>query len=87
MTREQLYGDWTRRNGVTFKELTGDTWTVRGKDAGKMFYSRSVFADGVISTVELSYDPAMADALDPIVTHIGASLTLVPGIGVRANKN
>ena len=85
MSVEQLYGDWTRRDGVTFKSLAMNTWVVRGKDGGRLFYSRSILADGIISTVEVSYAPELADAIEPILVRLGASLMVLPGTGARAH--
>jgi hypothetical protein len=84
MSVEQLYGDWTRREGVTFKSLAMNTWVVRGKDAARLFYSRSILADGIICTIEVTYTADLADALEPILARVGASLMVVPGAGVRA---
>jgi hypothetical protein len=89
MSVEQLYGDWTRRDGVTFKSLAMNAWVVRGvvrdKDGGRLFYSRSILADGIISTVEVTYMPELADSLEPILARLGASLMVVPGVGARAH--
>ncbi len=86
MSVEQLYGDWTRRDGITFKSLAVNTWVVRGKaDGGRQFYSRSILADGIITTVEVTYTPDLADAIEPILAHLGASLMINPGVGARAH--
>ncbi len=85
MSVEQLYGDWTRRDGVTFKSLAMNTWVVRGKDGGRLFYSRSILADGIISTVEVTFAPELADAIEPLLARVGASLMVVPGAGARAH--
>ena len=87
MTVEQLYGDWTRREGVTFKTLVMNTWVVRGKDGGRLFYSRSILADGIISTIEVSYAPELADAMEPVLARLGASLMIVQGEGARARAH
>jgi hypothetical protein len=85
MTIEQLYGDWTRRDNVTFKTLVGNTWIVRGRERGRLFYSRSILQDGIIATIEISYDPALADELEPVVARMGASLMTIPGEGLRGH--
>jgi hypothetical protein len=88
MTVDQLYGDWARRDGVTFKSLVANTWVVRGKaDGGRQFYSRSILADGIITTVEVTYAPELADAMEPILAHLGASLMINPGVGARAHAH
>jgi hypothetical protein len=84
MTVAQLYGDWTRREGVTFKSLVMNTWVVRGRDVGRLYYSRSILADGIICTVEVSYDPELAASFEPILARMGASLMTIPGEGLRA---
>lgn len=84
MTVEQLYADWGRRDNVTFKTVAANTWVVRGSERGRLYYSRSILADGVIATIEVSYDPALADAFEPILARMGASLMTLPGQGVRA---
>jgi hypothetical protein len=86
MTVEQLYGDWTRRDGVTFKTLAVNTWVVRGAEHGRLFYSRSILADGIIATIEIRYDPSLADDFEPIVARLGASLMTIPGEGARQKK-
>ena len=86
MTVEQLYGDWTRRDGVTFKGLAGNTWVVRVREGGRLFYSRSILADGIISTVEVSYAAELADAFEPVLARMGASIMIVPGEGVRGHR-
>jgi len=86
VTVEQLYGDWTRRDGVTFKALAVNTWVVRVREGGRLFYSRSILADGIISTVEVSYSAEVADAFEPILARLGASLMIVPGEGVRGHR-
>jgi hypothetical protein len=83
MTADQLYGDWTRRDGVTFKTLVANTWIVRGREGGRLYYSRSILADDIISTVEVSYAPEIADAIEPILARVGATLMVVPGEGLR----
>jgi hypothetical protein len=87
MSLEQLYGDWTRRDGVTFKTLAMNTWVVRGKDGGRLFYSRSILADGIISTVEVTYAPEVADAMEPVLARLGASLMVLPGAGLRGRAH
>lgn len=87
MTVEQLYGDWTRRDGVTFKTLVANTWIVRGREGGRLYYSRSILADDIISTVEVSYAPEIADAVEPILARVGATLMVLPGQGLRAGKH
>jgi hypothetical protein len=94
MTAEELYRDWTRRDHVTFKMRAMNTWVVRGAERGRLhpndapvqlaYYSRSILADGIITTVEVWYDPSLADAFEPIVARVGASLMTIPGEGVRA---
>ena len=84
MTVEQLYGDWTRREGVTFKALAGNTWIVRGKQGGHFFYSRSILADGIVATIEVSYVAELAPALERVLARMGPSLMVIPGEGVRA---
>lgn len=86
MSVDQLYGDWTRRDGVTFKSLAMNTWVVRGKDGGRLFYSRSILADGIISTVEVTYAPELADAMEPLLARVGASLMVLQGVGARAHR-
>ncbi len=87
MTVEQLYGDWTRRDGVTFKALAANTWVVRVREGGgRLFYSRSILADGIITTIEVSYAAELADTFEPILARMGASLMIVPGEGVRGHR-
>jgi hypothetical protein len=83
MTLEQLYADWARRDGMTFKALAGNTWVVRGTERGKNYYSRSILADGIVTTIEVKYDPALADAFEPVLARMGATLMTLPGQGVR----
>lgn len=78
MTVAELYGDWTRRDNVTFKTLAMNTWVVRGSEHARLYYSRSILADGIIKTIEVHYDPALADAFEPIVARMGASLMALP---------
>src|SRR5579862_4994016 len=79
MTAQQLYGDWTRRDGVTFKTLAANTWVVRGREGARLYYSRSILADGIICTVEVSYDPEVAGPMEPVLARMGASLMPLPG--------
>lgn len=85
MSAEQLYGDWTRRAGITFKALAMNTWVVRGKDGGRQFYSRSILEGGIIMTVEVTYAPELGDGLEPVLARMGASLMAVPGAGGRGH--
>jgi hypothetical protein len=85
MTVQQLYGDWTRRDGLTFKSMAGNTWVVRGHDSGRLYYSRAMLADGIITTIDVTYDRDLADAFEPILARLGASLMTLPGEGVRAS--
>jgi hypothetical protein len=87
MTINQLYGDWTRRDGITFKTLAGNSWVVRGKEHGQMYYSRSILSDGIICTVEVSFDPDLAEAFEPILARIGPTLAVVPGEGLRGKTH
>jgi hypothetical protein len=84
MTVQQLYGDWTRRDGIMFKTLAVNTWIVRGRDGGRLYYTRSILADGMICTIEISYDRDLADVFEPILARTGASLMTLPGEGMRA---
>jgi hypothetical protein len=87
MTVQQLYGDWTRRDGITFKTLAMNTWVVRGHDGGRLYYTRSILADGIISTIEISYDRDLADVFEPILARTGPSLMTIPGEGIRAKAH
>lgn len=87
MSVHELYGDWTRREGVTFKTLVVNTWIVRGRENGRLYYSRSILADNVIATIEVSYDPDLADAMEPVLARTGASLMTLDGEGVRAKTH
>jgi hypothetical protein len=87
MSVQQLYGDWTRRDGVTFKTLVMNTWIVRGREGGHFYYSRSILADNIITTVEITYDPDMAETIEPILARVGPSLMTLDGDGVRARAH
>jgi len=84
MTVRQLYGDWTRRDGISFKTLTANTWVVRGREGGRLYYTRSILADGIITTIEVSYDKVLAESFERILARVGASLMTLPGQGMRA---
>jgi hypothetical protein len=84
MTVRQLYGDWTRRDGITFKTLAANTWIVRGREGARFYYTRSILADGIITTIEVSYDKDLAAVFEPILARTGASLMTLPGEGIRA---
>jgi hypothetical protein len=86
MTVRQLYGDWTRREGITFKTLAANTWVVRGREGARLYYTRSILADGIITTVEISYDKDLAQVFEPILARTGASLMTLPGEGMRAPR-
>jgi len=86
MTVKQLYADWTRRDNVTFKSLAMNTWVVRGREGARLYYTRSILSEGIITTVEISYDPDLADAIEPILARAGASLMTVPGQGIRGKR-
>jgi hypothetical protein len=83
MTLQQLYADWTRRDGLTFKALAGNTWIVRGREGGRLFYSRSILSEGLITTVDVAYDKDIADSIEPVLARMGASLQPLPGEGLR----
>jgi hypothetical protein len=87
MNVQQLYGDWTRRDGITFKTLAMNTWVVRGRDGQRLYYTRSILADGIISTIEISYDRDLADVFEPILARTGASLMTLPGEGIRGKSH
>ena len=87
MTVRQLYDDWTRRDGITFKTLAMNTWIVRGRDGGRLYYTRSILADGIISTIEISYDLDLAGVFEPIIARTGASLMTLPGEGIRGKTH
>ena len=76
--------DWTRRERVTFKALVVNTWIVRGREGGRLYYSRSILADNIITTVEVTYDPDIAEAIEPVLARVGASLMTLEGQGLRA---
>jgi hypothetical protein len=84
MTVEDLFGDWSRRGRVSFKAIAGNTWIVRGTENGQLFYMRSMLSDGVITTIEATYDPSFADDFEPVLARMGATLMPLPGQGVRA---
>ena len=87
MTIQQLFGDWTRRDGLTFKSLTKNAWVVRGHEGQRLFYTRSILADGLISTIEVSYEPEVALAIEPILARMGATLVTLPGEGLRGKTH
>lgn len=89
MTVEQLYRDWTRRDGLTFATLAMNTWVVRGKTDGgrRLFYSRSILADGIISTVEITYTTDLEDRMEPLLARVGPSLMVIAGEGMRARAH
>jgi hypothetical protein len=87
MSVQQLYGDWTRRDGVTFKTLAMNTWIVRGREGGHLYYSRSILADNIITTVEITYEPDMAETIEPILARVGPSLMTLDGEGVRGKAH
>lgn len=86
MTVEELFGDWSRRGKVSFKAIAGNTWVVRGTENGQLFYMRSILSEGLITTIEATYDPSFADDLEPVLARMGASLLPIPGKGVRPAK-
>ena len=58
--------------------------SLRGRGGGRLYYSRSILADGIIATIEISYDKDLEDAFEPILARSGASLMTLPGEGIRA---
>ena len=74
-----LYADWVRRPGITFKEQKDDYWIVAGTDGTELYYSRSVLADGLITTLEVHYDAALKDYFAPIQEHVTSSLKMLDG--------
>jgi hypothetical protein len=87
MTVQQLYGDWTRRDGVTFKTLAMNTWVVRGHEGQRLYYTRSILADGIICTIEVSYEKDVGDAIEPLLARMGATLMPIPGEGIRGKSH
>jgi hypothetical protein len=87
MTLQQLYADWTRRDGVTYKGLAKNTWAVRGRDRTRLFYTRSILADGIICTIEVSYEPEVAAVIEPVLARMGATLQPLPGEGIRGKTH
>jgi hypothetical protein len=87
MSVQQLYGDWTRRDGVTFKTLVMNTWVVRGREGAHLYYSRSILADNIITTVDVTYEPEAAAWIEPILARIGPSLMTLDGEGVRGKTH
>jgi hypothetical protein len=63
-----------------------NTWVVRGKEEGRYYYSRSVLADGIIVSIEITYDPSVAEVFEPILARMGPSLQVLEGQGPRATK-
>ena len=59
--REQLYGDWTRRDGITFKTLAMNTWVVRGRRGRPPLLHAVDPRRRHHLTVEVSYDREVAD--------------------------
>ena len=81
---QDLYADWTRRP-LTFKELKGNVFVVRGKEGGRLFYSRSILQDGMLTTVEIDYVPELAEWVEPVILHVNESYKFVP-LGFRKNR-
>jgi hypothetical protein len=79
---QELYDDWVRRPGLTEKRLDGNTWVVAGREDNMDFYSKSVLADGLITTVEMHWDPSLGSTYTPLAHHATDSLQLLP-LGVR----
>jgi hypothetical protein len=86
MSLGELFGDWTRRAGITFQAQAMNTWVVRGQENGKYYYSRSILADGIITSIEITYDPSIAEAMEPVLARMGPSLQALAGQGPRAAK-
>lgn len=78
----ELFGDWTRRDGLKHKRLEGNEWWVGGSDRGIRFESRSVLKDGIISTVEVHFEPKDERELAPLAEYILSTLALTQG-GLR----
>lgn len=98
MSLKALFEDWTRRTGILEKEMHEDPdaagdekgyrgwWRVVAKEpGGKIWFTKSFVADGLLTTVELTYDAAAKDEMEPIAQRVTSSLRLEP-TGRRAKK-
>jgi len=61
---------------VTYKRLGKDYFVVSGIKDGKIFYRKTMDAGGVRASFELSYDPALKQAFDPVVKDVARSFTV-----------
>lgn len=66
-------GDAASADRVTY-EAEGDGWYVlSGYRGGEVFYLRKMLRDDVIHGLDISYDPALTDAMAPVVTRMSRS--------------
>ena len=74
---KEYYEDWVRRPGVTDKKLDGNTWFVAGKENGRIYFSRCVMEDKMLTVVDIEYEEALASFFLPIREHVATSFTLL----------
>ncbi|MFZ5427121.1 MAG: hypothetical protein ACOZEN_09105 [Thermodesulfobacteriota bacterium] len=71
---------------VTYKHLSRDFFVVSGFKEGRIFYRKTLEAHGVRASFELSYDPALKQAFDPVVKDLARSLSIDPAFAWQSGK-
>jgi hypothetical protein len=65
-------------NTITYKHQGKNFFVVSGRDEGKIFYRKTLFAHGVQASFELRYDPALQPDMAPFVTDMAQAFGIDP---------
>jgi hypothetical protein len=73
MTMQEMCKEDLERKGTTMKSVSATTCLVSGKDAGKVYWQRTLLSGDVFYSLRLVYDERLKEDFDPLVTHVNAS--------------
>lgn len=81
---EEAAGDGQAQ--VTYKHLGRDFFVVSGFKEGRIFYRKTIQTHGVRASFELSYDPSLKQAFDPVVKDVSRSFSIDPAFAWKTGR-
>ncbi len=78
-TLDALYQEALAHPGVVYKHKGREGFVVSSTAEGGISYTRVIFKDGIVASLELVYDASLKQAMDPVVARVSASFRTTKG--------
>lgn len=69
---------------TTYRHAGRDFFVLSGYTGDTIFYRRSILADGVLATFELTYETSLKVLFDPVIEDISAGFIIDPAFGLHS---